>query len=59
LGNPAIDVATWLGTISFEGIESEDYYLELYWNALIEAGVDADDYSLDTFKLDYLAYGTS
>lgn len=58
LGNPAIDIASWMGNERFEYLEHEDYYLEVYWNALIEAGVDANDYPLDKLKHDYLFYGT-
>ena len=57
-GNPGIDIATWISSLPSKYIANENQYLEAYWNALIKAGVDKDDYPLDKLIHDYLTYGT-
>lgn len=59
LGNPAVDIATWVLALLPKYAASDNQYLEAYWNVLIQSGVDKDDYPLDKLTRDYLTYGTA
>ena len=59
LGNPGIDLATWMSTTGPKVAEDWTTYLNFYWEALIDEGVEAEDYPLQKLKDDYLSYGTA
>lgn len=58
MGNPAIDMASWIALVppSFAEAHEEDM-VRGYWQALIEEGVDPEEYTFEQLWSDYGIYG--
>lgn len=60
MGNPAVDLVTWMSTNPNEFmVDHEDDLILQYWKGLIQAGVDGDDYPFEQLSQDYKILGSA